>query len=371
MTIQTDLITTPLKNNPTVLAFEGKLVCSDALMMAGNWNNIDKSEQWQPVRVQSKSVRGTISNRDERSDIEHNDYAKFIKDIANPNIQTVDNAALPFDSDTLKVSFTLRILGNLAKPSACNIPAYQAKLAAIINDYQEEYQFKELAQRYAKNIANGRFLWRNRVCAESVEIHAKIADDILVFNAYHIGMKDFKSPENQADKENLNKLASIIQEGLIDSMGESFSFIEVDAFVKLGNGQMVYPSQEMVMEKAEKGGKSKYLYKLHDAQLGDIAAMHSQKIGNALRTIDDWHSKGSEVGAIAVEPYGSVTNQGEAYRPKSSGAFYTLLDNWMLKDKKPTEDERHFIMAVLIRGGVFSDQAKDEKEAKSKKEKAA
>lgn len=361
MTIQTEL-----KNNPTVLAFEAKLVCSDGLMMAGNWSDMNKPEKWQPVRVQPKSVRGTISNRDERSDVEHNDYAKFIKDIANPNIQTVDNAALPFDSDTLKVSFTLRVLGNLAKPSACNIPDYQTKLAAIINNYQEEYQFAELAKRYAKNIANGRFLWRNRVCAEAVEIHIKIENEILIFDAYEISMKDFSEPENQINKDKLEKLTAVIQKGFCDSTGQSFSFIEVDAFVKLGHGQMVYPSQEMVMEKAEKGGKSKYLYKLHDTQLGDIAAMHSQKIGNALRTIDNWHSKSHEVGTIAVEPYGSVTNQGEAYRPKSDGAFYTLLDNWMLKNKQPTESEQHFIIAVFIRGGVFSAQAESDKSKKGK-----
>jgi len=78
-------------------------------------------------------------------------------------------------------------------------------------------------------------------------------------------------------------------------------------------------------------------------------------------------SRCPEVGAIAVEPYGSVTNQGEAYRPKSDGAFYTLLDNWMLKDKKPAENDQHFIMAVLIRGGVFSAQ----EETKDKKAKGA
>jgi len=40
--------------------------------------------------------------------------------------------------------------------------------------------------------------------------------------------------------------------------------------------------------------------------------MHSQKIGNALRTIDTWYEKSKESGPIAIEAYGSVTPQGEA-----------------------------------------------------------
>ena len=99
------------------------------------------------------------------------------------------------------------------------------------------------------------------------------------------------------------------------------------------------------------GDKSKYLY-----QLNGQAAMHSQKIGNALRTIDTWHPETEEVGPIAVEPYGSVTNRGKAYRqPKEKTDFYNLLDNWLLKDKAPELEQQHYVMAMLVRGGVFGE----------------
>ena len=53
----------------------------------------------------------------------------------------------------------------------------------------------------------------------------------------------------------------------------------------LGFGQEVYPSQEFT---EAKGGKV-----LAGKPCGDgkQAMMHSQKIGNAIRTIDTWHSK--------------------------------------------------------------------------------
>jgi CRISPR-associated protein Csy3 len=335
----------------SVLAFESKLANSDAIMMSGNWADIkdpNNSEKWIAIGIHEKSVRGTISNRLDPKKPEFKDPAKLDKKVTDTNIQTVDNAALPFDADTLKVSFTLRVLGDLAIPSACNDPDYQEKLSATINAYIEEQQFKELANRYAANIANGRFLWRNRVCAEKIQIFTTFEGETIDFDAYENPLNEFPSAGKMSD--DLTKLADVIQKGLT---GEAYSFIKIDAFIKLGQGQTVYPSQEMVM-KGESGDKSKYLY-----QLNDVAAMHSQKIGNALRTIDTWHSEAETVGPIAIEPYGSVTNRGKAYRSIKNGDFYTLLDNWILKDKEPELEQQHFVMAILVRGGVFGASGKE------------
>ncbi|MBV1883425.1 MAG: type I-F CRISPR-associated protein Csy3 [Pseudomonadales bacterium] len=332
----------------SVLAFESKLANSDAIMMAGNWENINNANKWSAIRIQEKSVRGTISNRLKSSDPKFKDPAKLDAEVTKANLQTVDNAALPFDTDSLKVSFTLRVLGDVVTPSACNDPDYQEKLSETIAAYIEVHQFNELANRYAINIANGRFLWRNRVCAEKIEVHVKLDKEVIIFDAYQNPLNEFISSDEMSD--DLKKLASSIQKGLTD---KAYSFMKVDTFVKLGQGQMVYPSQEMVM-KGGSGEKSKYLY-----QLDDVAAMHSQKIGNALRTIDTWYSEAETVGPIAIEPYGSVTNRGKAYRSIKNGDFYSLLDNWILKDKTPEVEQQHYVMAVLVRGGVFGDSGKE------------
>jgi len=47
----------------SVLAFERKLSNSDALMFAGNWDDIANNQAWLAINVDEKSVRGTISNR--------------------------------------------------------------------------------------------------------------------------------------------------------------------------------------------------------------------------------------------------------------------------------------------------------------------
>lgn len=321
-------------STPSVLAFEAKLLPSDALMFAGNWDE----NVWQPIIVGEKAVRGTISNRLKAATA--NDPAKLDAEVSKANLQTVDIAALPHHTDTLKLVFTLRILSDLHIPSTCNDPAYQEALAAKVKQYQIETQFSELAKRYAQNIANGRFLWRNRVGAQAVKIVVTANNQHFTFDSYDFNLRDF------ADDQQINELAKIIQFGLM----EKHALIKVEAYSQLGQGQAVFPSQELVMG-GGKGDKSKFLY-----QLDGQAAMHSQKIGNALRTIDTWHPDFEEIGPIAVEPYGSVTNRGAAYRqPKEKSDFYNLLDAWMLKDKIPSIEQQHYVMAMLIRGGVFGE----------------
>ncbi|SIO94544.1 type I-F CRISPR-associated protein Csy3 [Vibrio spartinae] len=319
---------------PSVLAFEAKLIPSDALMFAGNW----AQNEWSPIMVGEKSVRGTISNR--LKNALANDPAKLDAEVAKANLQTVDTAALPHHADTLKLVFSLRVLGGLDVPSTCNDPDYQRALADKVHHYQTETAFKELAQRYALNIANGRFLWRNRVGAENVRVVVDVAGESFTFNSDEYDLRVFETSEQ------VDQLAALIQQGL---QGDTV-FLKIAAYTKLGEGQAVFPSQELVMG-GGKGDKSKFLY-----QLDGQAAMHSQKIGNALRTIDTWHSAVDEVGPIAVEPYGSVTNRGAAYRqPKEKMDFYKLLDSWMLKDQTPAIEQQHYIMAMLIRGGVFGE----------------
>ncbi|EMH4162099.1 type I-F CRISPR-associated protein Csy3 [Pluralibacter gergoviae] len=320
----------------SVLAFERKLATSDAMLYAGRW----QGDTWQPITLQDKAVRGTISNR--LKNTIGNDSAKLDAEIQKANLQLVDTAALPADADTLKVVFTLRVLGDLATPSVCNDVAYQDALQAVIGEYVSETGFHELASRYAANLANGRFLWRNRIGAEAVQVKVSTQDASWQFDGHAYSLRNFEQRD-----ESLQALANVIESGL---SGESWVMLTVEAQVKLGAGQEVFPSQELVLDSNSK--KSRVLY-----QVSGIAGIHSQKIGNAIRTIDTWHPRADELGAIAVEPYGSVTSRGVACRqPKERLDFYTLLDSWVTKGVKPDPDQQHFVMAVLIRGGVFGEK---------------
>ncbi|MBN8793828.1 MAG: type I-F CRISPR-associated protein Csy3 [Stenotrophomonas nitritireducens] len=331
----------------SVLAFERKLDPSDALFTSGNWAARTQATDWKPVGLREKSVRGTISNRLKTSG---QDPAKLDAAIQNPNLQTVDVAALPADADTLKVQFTLRVLGGTGRPSACNDAAYRSKLLETVDGYVRQHGFNELARRYAANLANGRFLWRNRIGAEQVEVTVAHLRDgkpaqQWTFDALAHSLHELMAPA--VETVALAKLGELIAVGLA---GDNHVLLQVTAFVRMGAGQEVFPSQELILDKAA-SKKSKTLY-----HVDKVAAIHSQKIGNALRTVDTWYPEATGNGPIAVEPYGSVTTQGKAYRqPKERQDFYNLLDAWVLKDKEPSVEQQHFVIATLVRGGVFGE----------------
>lgn len=340
-------------NIASVLAFDKKLVPSDGFMYGTTWDDRAHGKKSTSLKLQEKSVRGTISNRLKAAI--KNDPLKLNAEVEKPNLQRVDSCALGTDQDTLKLQFTLKVLSGVQQPSACNNQSFNESYSEAANSYIESEGFTELAKRYAMNIANARFLWRNRVGAENIEVIVKVLDgdegQEWKYDATSLSTRDFDSTNTDIDA-----LAEKIAEAL--SGKTDFLLLEINAFAQVGKAQDVYPSEELVLDKGNsKSGKSKILYAIND-----VAGMHSQKIGNALRTIDTWYPEHDEsnVGPIAIEPYGAVTNLGTAYRnPKAKADFFTLFDKFALGESLGSKNDEHYVMAVLVRGGVFGASGKD------------
>lgn len=338
------------KITASVLAYEKKLVPSDGLMYGMNWSDKDSNNQnATELKLQEKSVRGTISNRLKKSE-----EGKLDAKIENANLQTIDSCALGLQEDTLKLKFTLKILSGIQNPSACNSEEFHKTYTKAVEQYIEDFGFKQIAISYATNIANGRFLWRNRVGSDNVEVQVNSLEEenssSWIFDSLDIGLKKFDNPNN-----NIQELADKIADVL--SNKQEFLLLEINTYAKVGKMQDVYPSEELVLDKgntSKKGKKSKILYSVKE-----VAAMHSQKIGNAIRTIDIWYPKYEEnERPIAIDPYGAVTTLGTAFRnPKEKKDFFTLFDKFA-QGEEIEENDKHFVMAVLIRGGVFGESSK-------------
>lgn len=328
----------------SVLAFEKKLVPSDGYFYGTTWEN--RTEQ-SALKLIEKSVRGTVSNR--LKPAVASDPLKLNAEVEKANLQKVDACALGEHQDTLKVAFSLKVLGGIEKPSACNNETFFNSYQTVAKNYIQQHGFTELAKRYALNIANARFLWRNRVGAEKVEVVVTVNEqDAVTFNAFDYALHDF----NNADSK-VQQLADQIAQALKGEV--PYLLIKIEAYALVGKGQEVYPSEELVLDKG-KGDKSKILY-----QVNNVAAMHSQKIGNALRTIDTWYPEfDDKKTAIAIEPYGAVTNLGKAYRtPKAKQDFFSLFDKYAVGESLENTEQEHYVMAVLVRGGVFGQSSKD------------
>lgn len=330
----------------SVLAFEKKLVPSDGYFYGTCWDN---KNEFTPLALQEKSVRGTISNR--LKPAVKNDPAKLNAEVEKANLQTVDACALGINQDTLKHQFTLKVLSGVETPSACNNPIFKESYSKAVIDYIERTGFTELGYRYAYNIACARFLWRNRVGAENIEVIVSCLnqgeEQTWVFDALKLNIRNFDEKNDE-----VAKLGLLIANAL---SGKSQALLlEITTYSQLGKAQEVYPSEELVLDKG-KGKKSKILY-----HVNGLAAMHSQKIGNALRSIDTWYPAYSDNGLpIAIEPYGAVTNLGTAFRtPKENQDFYTHFDKWARGGKLENEADEHYVMAILVRGGVFGESDK-------------
>jgi CRISPR-associated protein Csy3 len=340
-------------NIASVLAFEKKLVSSDGYMYGTTWDN---RSQIAPLALQEKSVRGTISNRFKKSDRAafEKDPTKLDAKVESANLQRVDSCSLALDQDTLNLQFTVKVLGGITKPSACNNALFKQSYSAAANEYITTQGFSELARRYASNIANARFLWRNRVGAEKIEVQVN-AKNSTVNESWTFDATQFSTRNFDFTNDQINQLA--MHMATVLASDNDFLLLDISCFVKAGKAQEVYPSEELVLDKG-KGEKSKILY-----QVKDIAAMHSQKIGNALRTIDTWYPEFTDpqtsAGPIAIETYGAVTNLGKAYRtPSDKQDFYSFFDVWARGEKLDRVEDEHYVMATLVRGGVFGESDK-------------
>ena len=324
---------------PTVLAFERCIETSDAVFFGMH------GDVATPVIVTEKTVRGSQSN-----------YGQSEKNAKASNIQRVNAAMLKADETVLKICYTLKAIGRVGKTCACNSPEFAAKLKSFINEKLTLENAKILAELYFANIVNGRTLWRNAMTGDNITTSVSmIKDGVVVETITSVASEDCQDM-SLTDAAKV-KFASMIEAVARAFMGEKKVMFNVESSIFMGRGSEVYPSQEFMQDRGDKDALSKKLYTVN----GDQAAYHSQKVSNAIRVIDRTYPDFVDQ-PIAVEPYGSVTTQSMAYRWTETGKdFYTMFER-AIAGEAMNDDDVRFVLAVLIRGGVFG--GKDGKEDK-------
>lgn len=327
---------------PTVLSFERKLSPSAGYFYGTKWH--DRSNE-DPIIVTEIASRGVDSTRPKSA----NNSSAFDANAKKPNLQTSDACFLTDDQDTVILSYTLKVISGLATPSNCNDNEFALTYGQMINRYSEQFGFYELARRYAQNIASGRALFRNRTLAEKIEVKVRANSEEFTFDGSKYPLHDF----SQNFKE-LEPLAKLIEQALKGDLNNLL--LEIDTFAFIGRQQPVFPSQELTQNKKNDNGKTdvypktKILYSING-----IAGMHYQKIGNAIRSIDTWYPEyeNNKI-AIPVETFGTVTHTSSVYRALSTKCdFYSLFDKYATGQDLTKDEDKHFVIACLIRGGVF------------------
>lgn len=365
-----------------MLAFARSVQLSEALL----WGRVaqpaasEKTERSEkpeerlvPIEVVEKGFRG--QNLDEKS--------------VNPgdsHVGVVDSAVIPSGCDSLVINFNVRILPNAMRPHSSDKSEVADAYAALAKDYANNGGFVYLAERYVWNVLNGRFAWRNRFQSDEAQVKVEFGDTTITSNALMLDLDRFPGREVLAQAVHSEKLTDLddLINGIAGALADGAFEFSVSWTSKMPAGSEVWPSQEYlrseVKDSKEFKGRSR-VYATLPAFLGERtirqASIHSQKIGAALRHIDDWHKSDSKYGAIAVNPFGGVQGTGAVLRggrDAVSASFYKVMDevDKLFKDvTKPASDmasDTHFFFANLVRGGAFtrSDEGKKGKKKGAK-----
>lgn len=352
---------------PSVLSFQRGTIISDGLL--SSIINKDGREFLEPIRVIRHGIRGT------------NSHPKDGKNGGLSNIQRTESAKTSTRAEGLAVKFSLRTINANSLLFGCSDIGFRNATNGFVEEYfhRNSLELNEICCRYARNILNGRWLWRNRILGEvsvvSTGGNKKFTSAGSRFNDFDAYTEDEKG------------LASVIIGGFLAQNGSGEHVIEVEGRVIFGfTGEVeVFPSQNMVSNKPD--GFARSLYKVDMISRKDLmailggankdkedagefmadaidmghAAIRDQKIGNAIRTIDNWYPSFAETNLIIpVEPNGASLELNKVLRDKSheSGTFLAKIDEY--KQNSDFNQDAAFLIATMIRGGVFSNS----KEAK-------
>ncbi len=344
-----------------MLAFSRSIQVTEGLFFA---TPEGKPDSLTPVEVLEKGVRGQTSQ----------DNAKEKAGLSNP--QSVEYAIIPQGHDGVCLSFSVRFMPLSLRPHACNNTEVGAAYERLASAYRVAGGFQTLALLYIWNIANARFAWRNRFQSDAMVVRIETGQGtILVFNPFLLHLDTPATHDELAASlvegtpDGVEELLKGIAHGLSNEDHEAFT-IKVAWRAAMEPGQEVFPSQEYVREEKADKQLSRVFAKLPTFYGGRElmqASMHSQKIGAALRHIDIWHGSEAHESPIAVNPYGGVQETGAVLRdPKSKRSFYDLRAKAAdliegIEAANVPEDvsgDAHFVMANLVRGGVFGASGK-------------
>ena len=355
---------------PSALAFARSI--EPSLFAMWGANSASPQAQLRPVKIIVETKRGTIANALKPDALE-----KFVtgsdnsKSPGNANPQSVEAAYLPEGSNTLVLTGQVAFIPNCRAPAMSNGERFNTAYKAFDESFMNSDGWTALARRYVMNLANARFAWRNKVAAQSISV--TLTDS----RGATATIDSMAIPANSGfDTETIVGLTPFVA-GVAAALGAPHHspayVISIACRLKLGEGAVVYPSQEFSSskDKDDRGQEvGKILAKRELADGSEQGILHEQKIGNAIRQIDTWyHPTLGPLQPRAAEPYAPLTTMGTFYRQglRTRGGnqvehFYDILADIegltkQVKGATKASDRALYFAAVLVRGGVFGAKA--------------
>jgi len=308
-----------------------------------------------PLPVERMKIKGNKSGFSEGHTAKGIKESATIHSLATGNPHTIDTCYLPPVAECLVCRFSLKISANSLKPDRCSDMSFKEATEQFLNAYIAKDGYKELATRYAKNIAMGNWLWRNKEGnSYDVFVTTSEGNEYQFKNAYRLY---WESQWSNEQAESLKGLSDELATALTHT--RYFWHCDIWAEVKMPFCAEVFPSQCFV-DHDDKHGASKVLL---TTEIDGVmtACYNADKVGAAIQMIDDWWDENCDF-PLRVNEYGADAENLIARRhPSTDRDFYQCIQKLPyyienLTKAKSVEDidpDVHFIASVLIKGGMF------------------
>lgn len=312
------------------------------------------------------------------------------------------NARTDGKSPWLNIMFSVRFMSLSKRPSMTDVPAVSEVFENICAAAHKRGVYRKVAARYVWSMLNARFAWRNRVLASSQWVTVTFGERSLSCDPLRLELSE-PLEEAHAIAAALGVEANSVS-ALIDEVEDALTrddrplVVDVRWQGNVGRDATVYPSQayptgnQKSYAARRAGIKSAELGKVlvsvphyvgksdGESQYEQHAVLTDQKIGAALRCFDDWH--GENVGGpngvgkpVPVNPYAGDKETSTVFRKGAKKdsrnvSLYDLLlsDSFMSAPENANEAHLAFVIASLIRGGVY--QTKEAENPDGEKEEA-
>lgn len=327
---------------PSMLSYSRSINPTDARLFAiREGSDIEK-----PVLVTERGARAPMSN--------YSETKKVDKNPARSNPKVGDVAFLPVDTDTLVIKYSLTFTGKSLAPHSCGQDSQDVRhaLGALTEAFKARGGYEVLAKKYLGQILDGSCAWRNLESCEEVVVRAMTRKTGVVATT-DTATGETTLDDTEAYAELVGQIATAL------SSPRGLVRVNVEMHLPMADLAEVYPSQSF-----KDGASGRLLSSIlieTNQGIQRQAMIHNQKIGNAVRRIDDWY--GHDVEPLAVEPFGIDRTLDQAVRVTLKRDFYTLLQKKVLefvqtvgacKSASEIPDDVYYVVACLIRGGVFS-----------------
>lgn len=341
---------------PINLAYERSIHPSDVCFFVV-WPNGSKT----PLSLMSRTSLGQMETAalayDAKGNIKKNATPEAL---AQDNPHRMDFCSVPFGAQHIECVFSVSFSSELRRPYKCSDAAVKNTLVNLIKLYETRIGWDELVSRFLTNICQGEWLWKNTKKAYQTDIEIKPwpweGSPVLFENI----RANFHTDADLQVHPFWTKLKQLITDAF--STHDGLTIFEITGYLTMPSNAVLYPSQAFIENnKKEKERQSSRIFQHTSIEGQKTPIIGCYKAGAGIFKIDDWYPHAEE--RIRIGRFGVHKQDVTCYRHPATGKdLFTLLqkaDEYtaLLSTKKKisieTTNDLHFLVANLIKGGLF------------------